>query len=216
MDCEMHDDNWESVNGPAAHKIEGLNFINQVNLIESLTVLLIEAGKHANLPVPLMPSEMALQELHRCGTIFLLAKPGEYRDDEVVVKEGDTVVYRPPPADTVPKHMKALFEELRGIWHAGDALDVAAFVLWRINWVHPFKNGNGRTARAFCYACLSARLGVILPGRTTVIDQIMRNRDEYESCLRIADKAAEANNGRNLAPMREYLDKLLQIQMDSV
>jgi Fic family protein len=50
--------------------------------------------------------------------------------------------------------MTAFFAELRGIWTNGDALDAAAFALWRLNWVHSFKNGNGRTARAFAYWCL--------------------------------------------------------------
>jgi len=86
-----------------------------------------------------------------------------------------------------------------------------------INWVHPFKNGNGRTARAFCYACLNARLGVILPGTTTIIDQIMLTRPDYEAAIRVADQAAAANPAaRNLAQMKAYLDGLLQIQIASI
>ena len=113
--------------------------------------------------------------------------------------------------------MAEFFKELGEIWISGDALDAAAFALWRINWIHPFKNGNGRTARAFCYACLSARLGVILPGTTTVIDQIMLTRPDYEAAIRSADQAAAADpKARDLKQMKDYLDGLLQIQIASI
>ena len=46
--------------------------------------------------------------------------------------------------------MAEFFKEMEQLWKTGDALDTASFALWRINWVHPFKNGNGRTARGFC------------------------------------------------------------------
>jgi Fic family protein len=113
--------------------------------------------------------------------------------------------------------MQEFFLELINIWSSGDALDAAAFALWRINWIHPFKNGNGRTARAFCYACLSARLGVILPGTTTVIDQIMLTRADYEAAIRAADQAAAVDaSARDLAQMKDYINRLLQIQINSI
>jgi len=65
-----------------------------------------------------------------------------------------------------------------------------------------------------CLPC--ARLGVMLPGTTTIIDQIMVTRVEYEAALREGDKAAEQNNGRNLKPMKDYLNRLLEIQMNGI
>ena len=57
----------------------------------------------------------------------------------------------------------------------------------------------------------------MLPGTTTVIDQIMTTRADYEVALRIADAAAHANpNARDLSNMRDYLNRLLQIQMASI
>jgi Fic family protein len=215
----MLDYNWELINGPDAHHIEQLNATNVINVLEALVTLLNSDSTRLKRAVPLMPNELALQELHRCATLFLLEKPGEYRDSPVSIQNVNTgaVIYQPPPHEDVPRLMTEFFEELRPIWHNGDALDAAAFALWRINWIHPFKNGNGRTARAFCYACLNARLGVILPGTTTVIDQIMATRADYESAIRVADSAAAADPAaRDLKQMRDYLDRLLQIQMSSV
>ena len=175
----MLDSNWEMINGAPAHHIEQLNAANTINVLEALVTLLLNNNQPNQLP--LVPSETALRELHRCGTLFLLNRPGEYRDVPVQVINSQTgqVIYQAPPADQVAFLMAEFFKELGEIWISGDALDAAAFALWRINWIHPFKNGNGRTARAFCYACLSARLGVILPGTTTVIDQIMLTRPDY-------------------------------------
>lgn len=213
----MLDSNWEMINGAPAHHIEQLNAANTINVLEALVTLLI----NLKLPnqLPWVPNEIGLKELHRSGTLFLLNKPGEYRDLPVQVVNSQTglVVYQAPPHDQVQQLMTEFFKELNEVWVTGDALDAAAFALWRINWVHPFRNGNGRTARAFCYACLNARLGVILPGTTTVVDQIMLTRADYEAAIRIADQAAAADpKARDLAQMRNYLNGLLQIQMNSV
>ena len=212
----MIDDNWELLNGPAAHHIEQLNSISAINVLEALVTFLI-ASRPAGSPYPMMPNAGGLCELHRSSTLFLLHRPGEYRDIEVNVQDLVTgeVVFQPPPCSEVPHWMEDFFNELGKLWTSGDALDVASFVLWRVNWIHPFENGNGRTARAFAYACLCARLGVILPGRTTVIDQIMRSRPAYEAAIRAADQAA-VQGQRNLAPMKQYLNGLLQIQMASI
>lgn len=213
----MLDSNWELINGPPAHHIEQLNAANTINVLEALVTFLISYNKPNE--VPYAPNEMALRELHRCGTLFLLDKPGEYRDVPVQVANIQTgqVLYQAPPPEDVPKLVQEFFEELIKIWRTGDALDAAAFALWRINWIHPFKNGNGRTARAFCYACLNARLGVILPGTTTVIDQIMLTRPDYEAAIRVADQAAAADPAaRDLQQMKAYLDGLLQIQIASI
>lgn len=212
----MNDDNWELVNGPAAHHIERLNGINIVNVIEAL-ITLQSATRSAGQQIPTRPTESALKELHRTATIFLLHKPGEYRDCPVHIADANgNVIYQPPPHHEVPGHMADFFEELKNVWHNGDALDAAAFALWRINWVHPFKNGNGRTARSFAYCCLCGRLGVVLPGAPTVIDQIMTTRSDYEAAIRVGDAAAANGNGRDLSAMRAYLDRLLQIQMASI
>lgn len=213
----MNDDNWELINGAPAHHIEHLNGANVLNVIEAIVTFSV-ANQHAQNPHP-MPSPHALLELHRSGTLFLLNKPGEYRDVDVNVQNTATgqVIHQPPPFQEVEGHMDDFFKELDEIWENGDALDAASFALWRICWIHPFKNGNGRTARAFCYACLSARLGVVLPGAPTVIEQIMTTRPQYEAAIRVGDAAVKADSkARDLTAMKSYLDGLLQIQMAGI
>ncbi|MCG8434643.1 MAG: Fic family protein [Gammaproteobacteria bacterium] len=211
----MLDDNWELINGPPAHRIEQLNFLNTVNVIEALVTF--QAALTQSNTIPPMPTEGVLRELHRTGTLLLLQQPGAYRQSPVNVYKNGQIVYRPPPHAQVPGLMADMFTELQQIWQNGDALDAAAYALWRVNWVHPFKNGNGRTARAFAYGCLCARLGVVLPGQPTVIEQIMVTRDEYEAAIRAGDAAAANDpNARDLGPMKAYLNRLLQTQIASI
>lgn len=213
----MIDDNWDLVNGEAAHAIEVLNYSNQVNVIEALVRLLMyhHTGPDGSCSEP--PKQWMLNEFHRTATLFLLAKPGRFREEEVVVKKGDgTIVHMPPTCDQMGGHLDAFFAQLEGNWSTSSAQEIAAFALWMVNWVHPFKNGNGRTARAFSYACLSLRLGFILPGSPTVIDLIMQNRDEYQDALKAADTAFEAGGPPALERMTMFVDQLLAKQFASI
>lgn len=38
-----------------------------------------------------------------------------------------------------------------------DEITLASFVLWRLNWIHPFIDGNGRTAAVLCYFVLGVK-----------------------------------------------------------
>jgi hypothetical protein len=211
----MKDANWELIGGPVAEHIEFLNYTNQINVLEGLIYFLLSHRGPLGNGNPPMPDEAMLCHLHHAGTLFLLADPGQYRNMEVQVEKGDEVVHVPPKWPHVKGAMQNFFRELSSVWSSGDALDVAAYALWRVNWIHPFRNGNGRTARAFSYACLSLKLRAVLPGRTTVIDEIMLDRERYELCLRAADEEWDKNRVPNLAPMKEFLDSLLQKQIDS-
>ena len=83
-----------------------------------------------------------------------------------------------------------------------------AYALWRLNWIHPFVEGNGRTARAACYYLMCLRQGKILGGRKIVPERITESRDRYVAALRTADIAWE-NGDYDLSPMARYLGELL-------
>lgn len=213
----MLDPNWELINGPIAHQIEVLNATNQGNVLDGLVTFLLAHRGPANVGNPPMPDEAALLTLHHAGTLFLLANPGMYRNIEVIVADKTgAVVHQPPQWQAVSGWMQTFFRHLSSVWTAGDALDVASYALWAINWIHPFRNGNGRTARAFSYACLCLKMGTILPGSPTVIDQIMMERDSYENALRAADFSYQTTRIPDLQPMKAFLHRLLIIQIMSI
>lgn len=207
----MLDSNWERINGPDAHHIEALNSANTINVIKALITFIIHHQERG------CPTKDDLCELHRTGTLFLLNAPGRFRNKEVLLEaEGGAIVHKPPPHASVDDYIDQFFNTLQEMWHTSDALDVAAYALWRINWIHPFINGNGRTARAYAYACLCGHLGVILPGETTIVDQIMETQLHYQYALRIADECVRNGNEPDLSEMKRYLNHLLQIQISSV
>ena len=84
--------------------------------------------------------------------------------------------YRPCPvmvgAHSPPEHyrIQALMDDFVNLvnrsWESSEAVALATFVLWRLNHIHPFINGNGRTARAVSYFVLCLRANQWLPGLT--------------------------------------------------
>lgn len=212
----MKDDNWEAINGDAAHEIEVLNYSNQVNVIQALVHFLMHHCRADDGTCAVGPSEYTLSEFHRTATLFLLHQPGAYRAEPVFVGNAQGVVHQPPSHEEVPGRMETFFSELKAKWASSSAQEIAAYSLWMINWVHPFKNGNGRTARAFAYACLCLKLGFVLPGERTVIDLIMDQRQEYYAALKIADIAFEAGMRPDLEPMIAFVDRLLFEQLSSI
>ncbi|MCP1998546.1 Fic family protein [Nitrobacter winogradskyi] len=89
---------------------------------------------------------------------------------------------------------------------------MAAYLMWRLNWIHPFADGNGRTARIVSYVVLSIRAGAILPGTPTIPDQIVDNRNPYFEALDAADAAFR--DGRiDVSKMEELLGSLLANQL---
>jgi Fic family protein len=81
-----------------------------------------------------------------------------------------------------------------------------------MNWIHPFVEGNGRTARAVCYFLLCVRSGALLHGRKIVPERIRETRDEYERALKAADRAWDDGH-LDFSEMEDYLASLLQAQL---
>ena len=67
------------------------------------------------------------------------------------------------------------------------AVRLCAYVLWKLNWIHPFSDGNGRTARAVAYVVLSIKLDSLLPGAPTIPEQIAGDKTPYYTALESAD-----------------------------
>lgn len=77
--------------------------------------------------------------------------PGSYRDKDVSVR-GSILV--PPPPGLVPSLMDELFNFILCPTPPKYDLIKTALAHHRFAWIHPFDNGNGRTARLFTYALL--------------------------------------------------------------
>jgi Fic family protein len=100
-------------------------------------------------------------------------------------------------------------------WFLWSETDLAAYGLWRLNWIHPFIEGNGRTARAASCFLLCVRAGTLLPGDRILPERIRENRQAYEDALTAADRAWEAGE-LDFSRMENLIACLLQAQLSNM
>jgi Fic family protein len=112
--------------------------------------------------------------------------------------------------------MDDLINDVNRHWSTQDPLFLAAYVLWKINDIHPFINGNGRTARATAYFIICIHFGGMIRGTTTLPQLLKRDREEYVAHLRHADQTSKKNQRPDLEPLRAMIERLLIEQMNSV
>jgi Fic family protein len=133
---------------------------------------------------------------------------GRFRNEPIYV--GD---HKPPHFNEVADWMDRLISTVQENWFIWSETELAAYGLWRLNWIHPFIEGNGRTARAVCYYLLCVRSGKLLPGRKIVPERIRESRDGYEEALKHADRAWHEGH-LDFTKMEEYLAALLTAQLE--
>ena len=134
---------------------------------------------------------------------------GNYRPGGVSI-EGSK--HEPVGAHLVPELVEDMCDYVNEYWNASTPIHLAAYLMWRLNWIHPFADGNGRTSRIVSYVVLSIRAGSILPGTPTIPDQIVDNRKPYFDALDAADLAFR--DGKiDVSKMEELLGSLLANQL---
>jgi Fic family protein len=133
---------------------------------------------------------------------------GRFREEPIYV--GNHI---PPRFQDVPDLMDRFFSMIHENWTIVDHPTwLPAYALWRLNWIHPFVEGNGRTARAACYYLLCLKQGRLLPGIKIVPERIRDHRDRYYKALQAADKAWDAGHF-DVSELAEYLSDLLTAQL---
>jgi len=93
-----------------------------------------------------------------------------------------------------------------------NAIHLSAYVLWRLNWIHPFADGNGRTSRAVMYLVLNIRLDALLAGSPTIPDQIAADKRPYYKALESADEAWKSEV-LDVSAMEKLLEGMLAKQL---
>jgi Fic family protein len=134
---------------------------------------------------------------------------GNYRPGGVAI-EGSK--HEPVGAHLVPELIEEMCDYVNDHWNESTPLHLAAYLMWRLNWIHPFADGNGRTSRIISYVVLSIRAGAVLPGTPTIPDQIVDNRSPYFEALDAADSAYR--DGKiDVSRMEDLLAGLLAKQL---
>lgn len=178
------------------------NLGRQYGFLRSITLASLKLGQ------PILSIEV-IKALNYHAISCLHASAGEFRP--WIVKVGSD--FEPPPHFQVSPLMQMFTNQVNRMWDSTDAVVLAAFVLWRLNYIHPFINGNGRTARAACHYVLCLKSDGWLPGEPILPELLRANRPEYIARLKAVD--ASATTGLNLAPLHELLTQLIDQQLKS-
>ena len=172
------------------------NLVRQYDFLHSI----IAAAISVNVDPKVSSTILKALNHHAIACLHLWA--GEYRPHDVTV--GD---HLPPGHAEVPALVDDFLEVVNSKWNDVDAVALAAYSLWQLNYIHPFVNGNGRTARALCYYVVCVKLGGEPSGDLILPERIRQHRDEYVALLQRADL------DQNLIPLQEFLQRLLLEQL---
>ena len=135
---------------------------------------------------------------------------GTYRNTPVSI-EGSKHV--PPEAFMVAEEVSLMCDHVNESWEEKSALYLSSYLMWRINWIHPFADGNGRTSRVVSYLVLSIKLNSVLPGSPTIPDQIAEDKKPYYDALEAADAVWAASQEIDVSALETIRDNHLARQL---
>lgn len=168
----------------------------------------IDKTPKSKLQIPKI-TEKDLLTIHRLTVEKILStdKAGRYRKTQVVVKNSKTkeISFKPPGATEVPK----LIREFLGWLTSGASESVhpvlaAGITHYVLAFIHPFVDGNGRTARALATMVLFSR-GYDIKKFFSLEEYFDRNAKRYYETLQaVSNQKAESLSDRNLTAWLEY------------
>ena len=170
------------IDGESNATYQALQITNQLRQYDFLEAI-VNAALQVDRPVL---SQTVIKSLNYHAIACLHASAGEYRPCRVSV--GLREKFTPPEHYQVPTLMDDFVNFVNRYWYENTELFLAAYVLWRLNYIHPFINGNGRTARASCYFVICLKKGLWLPSKKFLPQLISDNRPEYIRALKKADE----------------------------
>ncbi|MGR3484642.1 MAG: Fic family protein [Paracoccaceae bacterium] len=183
-------------------RVEEQNLLRQYDLLTNCIEIGLEKGIDAF-------DKYTLWTLNYAGIANVCQLGGRYREGPIYVGS-----HIPPHFESVSRHVDQLISLIQENWETIDSpVTLAAYALWRLNWIHPFIEGNGRTARAACYYLLCVKAGRLLPGKKIVPERIRENRIEYYAALQDAD-TAWSNGQFDVTSLDRYLTGLLSQQLE--
>ena len=182
-------------------RIQEQNLLRQYDLLTNCVQVVLSKGIEAF-------DKYMLWSLNAAAIANIAQFGGRFREQPIYV------------GSHIPPHFKEvsnLVDQLLSVIHENWTVEthptvLPAYVLWRLNWIHPFIEGNGRTARAACYLLICARYGDLLPGRKIVPERIREERQPYYAALQAADRHWDAGHF-NVDDLADYLAGLLQDQL---
>jgi Fic family protein len=141
--------------------------------------------------------------------------PTPYRDAQNVIRNGRLIVYIPPKAEDVGPLMRELMAWVPQA--LGDDVPIpfiAGLAHYQLATIHPYYDGNGRTARLLTTLILH-KYGYDLKGIYSLEEYYARNLQEYYDALTVGDDEDYYEGNRNTADLTGFLTYFVEGMAES-
>jgi len=155
-----------------------------------------------------------LKLLH--GIAFLgKSKPTPYRDGQNVIRRGKLVVYIPPKSEDVPFLMAGLVGWIQESVQQNLPIPfIAALAHYQFATIHPYYDGNGRTARLLATLILH-KYGYDLKGIYCLEEYYAKDLQGYYQALTVGENEDYYEGERATADLTEWLEYFIKGMADS-
>lgn len=149
-----------------------------------------------------------LKRIHGILTFAIEDDAGKFRNHGEAVYDGDVQIFMAPPHTMVPSLMKDLFNWLKEAKDTISPLIYSCVFHYEFVFIHPFSDGNGRTARLWQTAILShwEKIFAYMP----IESMIRKNQEEY---YKVIDKCNKAGNSTEFI---EFMLKMIDNTIDEM
>ena len=127
-------------------RVQEQNLLRQYDLLTNCVEIGLSKGIEAF-------DKYTLWSMNAAAVANIAQFGGRFREQPIYVGK-----HIPPHFKDVQNLMDQFLSVVHENWTIIDPPTLLpAYALWRMNWIHPFIEGNGRTARAACYYLMCLR-----------------------------------------------------------
>ena len=146
-----------------------------------------------------------LKKIHKILTFLIEKDAGKFRNHGEAVYDGNIQIFMAPPHKMVPTLMDNLFNWMIENKDKVNPLILSSVFHYEFVFIHPFHDGNGRTARIWQTAILSnwEKAFTYLP----IESMIKKNQEEYYKVIDNCNKAGEST---------EFIEFMLMMINDTI
>ena len=147
-----------------------------------------------------------LKKIHGILTFLVEKDAGKFRNHGEAVFDGDVQIFMAPPHKLVPELMDNLFKWMNEEKDTINPLILSSVFHYEFVFIHPFHDGNGRTARLWQTVILShwEKVFKFLP----IESMIKKNQEEYYAVIQ------NCNNKGDSTEFIEFMLKMIDEVLD--
>ena len=149
-----------------------------------------------------------LKKIHGILTFLIEKDAGKFRNHGEGVYDGDICIFTCPPHNLVPSLMDNLFNWMNEVKDKINPLILSSIFHYEFVFIHPFHDGNGRTARLWQTIILAhwEKAFTYLP----IESMIKKNQEEYYTAIQ------NCNNAGNSTEFIEFMLKMIDSTIDEI